>query len=875
MKKVDTRFIEIKGARVHNLKNIDINIPLHQLVCLSGPSGSGKTSLAFHTLLTESKRRFVNSFPNSLKFFTERPSAVDVDSINPVLPVFGLPQINPIVGSRNVVSDIMKLTDGLQNFFFAAAQELCPKHLEELVISSPSQQLAQKSKDGIGHILISKQDYPQVMGEGFLPARGYSEKSQSIVDFSPEDDLWEVMRFKWNNISSIDQKFSELKLLESGVSLYLFSNSKLERIHFSRHKHCPQCDFESHPVTSANAFSPYSALGACSHCNGYGAKLVYDENKLIDSELTIKEGGLKFLNYSPFHGELEAFHKMAKKEGIPLDVPLKKMPKSFFKLLEEGKGGFCGYGELKAYLESKRYKPSVRIYIRQLQKEEACDVCETTRLNANVFHYFIEVDKSFYSIKEIMKLTVDESFEVFTKVNVDKSQNYSSYSRILNDIVEKLQTARDLGLGHLSLLRKVKSISAGEYQRLLLIKYLSFKGTDSLFILDEPSLGLRHEEIHKLINGLRKILDQGNSVILIDHSELVQNLSDQLIVMGPGSGKEGGEVLYQGSPKDFFKGRAPLEIKRKRKEVSDLKFIEVKEANIFGKNFTDIKIPLNQLTWIDGPSGVGKTSLFVKVIANEISKKVLGEEIDETPYEIKGLKNYQKIEDVIIVSSDLNRFTSRSTIGSMTELSSVIRKHFLKLPMVKSMNLKEGHLSSNSELGMCPKCEGKGSITIEMQYLEDIVLECEECRGLKIKPIYANLSDGKMTLSEAYSKPISEVLERISLTPKFRRVWEYLKLLNLDYLSLERPLNSLSGGERQRIYLLNKLLKNITNSLIIFENLSFGLSDKELVQIGIFLNDLTEFDNTILVIDTSPTFEKLVQSKLDGENGFHWKEGPI
>jgi excinuclease ABC subunit A len=424
------------------------------------------------------------------------------------------------------------------------------------------------------------------------------------------------------------------------------------------------------------------------------------------------------------------------------------------------------------------------------------------------------------------------------------------------------------------LLRKVKSISAGEYQRLLLIKYLSFKGTDSLFILDEPSLGLRHEEIYKLINGLRKILDQGNSVILIDHSELVQKLSDELIVMGPGSGKEGGEVLYHGTPKDFFKERKTLDIKWKLKEANDLKFIEVKEASIFGKKFSDIKIPLNQLTWIDGPSGVGKTSLFVKVIANEIAKKVLGEEIDETPYEIKGLKNYQKIEDVIIVSSDLNRFTSRSTIGSMTELSSVIRKHFLKLPMVKSMNLKEGHLSSNSELGMCPKCEGKGSITIEMQYLEDIVLECEECRGLKIKPIYANLSDGKMTLSEAYSKPISEVLERIDLTPKFRRVWEYLKLLNLDYLSLERPLNSLSGGERQRIYLLNKLLKNITNSLIIFENLSFGLSEKELVQIGVFLNDLTEFDNTILVIDTSPTFEKLVQFKLDGENGFHWKEGP-
>ena len=858
--------IQIRGARVHNLKNISLDIPLNKLVCLAGPSGSGKTSLAFHTLLTESKRRFVNSFPNSMKFFADRPSAVDVDSITPVLPVFGLPQINPIVGSRSVVSDIMKLTDTLQNIFFGFSQELCPIHKDVLVTSSPAAQLQELGpSSGVAHLLIHQQDFPLVMGEDFIPVRSYSADEQKIASFERQHEFWELFRFKWEQVSGINSKFTELKLLESGVSLYLFSEGKLTKLHFKNNKHCPQCSFVSRPVNTGSAFSPYSALGACTHCSGYGANLVYDDQKLTNLELSINEGGLRFLNYGPFHDEKLAFMQLAKKEKIPLDVPIKTLPKSFFKMLEEGAGKFCGYRELKRYLESKRYKPNVRIYISHLKKEEACSYCETTRLNESIFHYFLKLDGQFVSLKDVMKLSVNDCLELFRGQCVDNS---TSYMRLCSEVVEKLQTAKDLGLGHLSLLRKVKSISAGEYQRLLLIKYLSFKGTDSLFVLDEPSLGLRQEEINKLVAGLRNILDQGNSVILIDHSQQVQALSDELIVMGPGSGKEGGEILYQGEPEPYLVNKEESIFHINKKDNKKLKFIEVKEASVYGNNFHDILIPLNRLTWIDGPSGSGKTSLFIKTIANEISKRIGLDEIDDTQYSIKGLKNFQGLKDVIIVSSDLNRFTSRSTIGSMTELSSVIRKHFLKLPMVKSMNLKEGHLSSNSELGMCPKCEGKGAITIEMQYLEDIVLECEECRGLKIKPIYANLSDGAMTLSEAYSKPISEVLARITLTPKFRRVWDYLKLLNLDYLSLERPLNSLSGGERQRIYLLNRLLKNITDSLIIFENISFGLSERELAHLGTFLNDLSDFDNTILVIDASPSCGKLTDLKLEGEQGF-------
>ena len=861
----DVQYIEIRGARVHNLKNIDLNIPLKKLVCFSGPSGSGKTSLAFHTILTESKRRFVNSFPNSMKFFTERPAAVEVDSIFPVLPVFGLPQINPVMGARTVVSDVMRLTDSLQNLWFSFSQELCPTHNVGLETRSVGEQLkaqAPKDKDGIYHILVGPNEFQRINGENFLPARSFSQKRKTIETFNPEDEWWELMRFKWDNLGSVEKRWKESKLDQYQLNFYLWGPGlkKPQLLEFHFQKVCPQCDFESIPASSVSAFSPYSALGACPACNGYGANLIYDEKKIIDRDLTILEGGLKLLNYGPFQDAYEELLKLLKKRKIPLDTPIKKLPKDFFALLEEGYGDYPGHKELKRYLESKKYKPSVRIYIRHMQREEQCLVCHSSRLNKNIHHYKVRLRGEDWGLEEIMELTVEEALPLF---NETRPTATSHEKRIFADISEKLKMAMEMGLNHLLLLRKAKTLSAGEYQRLLLIKYLSFKGTDSLFVLDEPSLGLAEKELSKLIEGLRQIIAQGNTVILIDHSAQIQCASDYLFVMGPGSGKKGGEITYQGKPADFFKTKEKLAWERRKASQKYPEYIEVMSPEIYSKSYPDFKIPINDLTWVTGASGTGKTATIIKIMANCLHKKIHGESLEDDLFSVKNVKAGAKFEDVIVIASELNRFTSRSSVGTITELGSVIRKHFLKLPVAKSMNLKEGHLSSNSELGMCPRCEGRGSIIIEMQYLEDIILECEDCKGLKIKPLYANISDGKMTVAEAYNLPLGQVLERIELTPKFKRVWEYLKILNLDYLSLDRGLGSLSGGEKQRIFLLSKLLKSIQNSLLVFENISFGLSERELQHLGRFLQDLVQLNNTIVVIDASNCFKHLANWQLE------------
>jgi len=459
-----------------------------------------------------------------------------------------------------------------------------------------------------------------------------------------------------------------------------------------------------------------------------------------------------------------------------------------------------------------------------------------------------------------MGYSIDEASQLFRE---DFKLVDSHAKKLLTEITEKLSLAQGMGLNHLNFLRKAKSLSAGEYQRLLLIKYLSFQGTDSLFILDEPSVGLDEAELKKVLKGLRSIINQGNTVILVDHSELLQSCSDHLVVMGPDSGKQGGQIIYEGLPDKFLR-KSRKEKKSNKKQVFEVKdFIDVTNPSIFGKSYPDFRVPIHSITLVNGPSGSGKSSCLVKIMANVLHHRFFRDFLDETEFSYKTVKCSKKFDDIIVVASDLNRFTSRSTVGTLTELASVVRKHFLKLSVAKRMNLKDGHLSSNSNLGMCEKCEGKGFNVIEMQYLEDITIECEECKGLKLKPIYANISDGEMTVAEAYNLPLNQVLERIDLTPKFRRVWEYLKILNLDYLSLDRSLNSLSGGEKQRIYLLSKLLKSIENSLIILENVSFGLSHRELDSLGNLISSLVPLRNTVIVIDSSTYFNSIASYQLN------------
>ncbi len=383
------KMIKIRGARVNNLKDVDIDLPINKITCFSGPSGSGKTSLAFHTVYNESKRRFLNSFPTYLKFFSDRPAPVDVDEIFPVLPVFGLPQINPVIGTRSVVADTMRLSEIFQSLYFHHAIEKCPEHGEELVFVPFSQSIEKKIEDyedsSRFHLMISRSDFLTHYSESPFPSRSYKDE---IGPFEESDPYWEIIRFKKQKVGAVDAKVEPY--LEKGVQIYLVDqDSEISKVQVAGHRVCPVCFREGLDPKSPARFTAFNALGACEVCNGFGATLEYDRDKLVDEELSVEEGGVKLLEYKRFSSEYDALYWELKGLGIKTDAPIKKLPKKFWKVLYEGRGDYLGFHALFDYLESKRYKASVRIFIRGKQKEVPCTACHGTRISPAVEHFYL------------------------------------------------------------------------------------------------------------------------------------------------------------------------------------------------------------------------------------------------------------------------------------------------------------------------------------------------------------------------------------------------------------------------------------------------------------------------------------------------------
>lgn len=838
--------IKIRGARVHNLKNVDADIPLGKVTCISGPSGSGKSSLAFHTLFGESKRRYLNSFPTYLKFFTERPPAADVDSITPVLPAFGLHQVNPIIGARSMVMDVMGLTPLLQNFFYRYGEKICPEHkvlLQEGSIEETLISYSELKNSKRFYLFIDKTKYLEVHSIQDLPSYSFRDGGRDIFD--ADDKLWEVGRFSQKSMKGALEELQ--RFTAKGVrDFWIWDGEELESIRFSYEYHCPKCEKELLKEKRLNYFSPYNALGACSVCSGYGANLEYDYNKFYNDELSVDENAIQFLTYKKFAKFNKDLLLEMKAMKISTKKPLKELPKKFFNMLHDGGDIFCGFGRMIQYMEKRRYKPHIRILIRSLQKEVECSNCQGTRLGSVVDYYGVKTSGKYQTIKDYIQDDLSGLFERISKSKIKE----------LTDIKTIVTLANDLGLGHLSLLRKTKSLSAGEYQRLLMMKYLSFKGTSSLFVFDEPSLGLSEIEQKSLLKGIQNLTEQGNTVVLVDHSEYLKSNSDHLIEMGPAAGENGGKVVAR-SQKESSDYKIEYPKIKTIKKVSTAKkgFFGIKKPAVYGKEFQDVFIPYNKLTLIKGASGSGKTAVITHALANAVAKKLGIDPVTKTQFDYAKLYLDQDFKDITVVDANLNRYTSRSTVGTMTGFTGLVRKHFASTPQAKSMGLKEGHFSSNSVLGQCSVCEGKGILTIEMQFLEDVVMTCEHCNGKKLEPRYAEIFDGKIEAWEAYHKPFSEIVDLIRLTPKYKTLWEYMKLLNVGYLSLERTMMSLSGGERQRLYLLSKMASKLENQLIIFENLSFGLSAKEIDGMGQLLMQIVNQNNTLVLIDQNPLFE--------------------
>jgi len=867
VKKTNFKTISIKGARTHNLKNIDIEIPLQKISCIYGPSGSGKSSLAFHTILAESKRRYLNSLPNDVKFFWNMPTSADVDSIYPVLPVWGLAQSNPILGSRPNLADTMGLSEHLQRLWQDFGRENCPEHRVELVPENWNDTflaLLEKNnwngEDEVLHFFVERGAYQEKFGQESTPARSYSFELSDTNDFNEEDLYWELFRVKTKALNKVVSRIKEAGFSKDHVLFCVKDKGNLDPLPRQDILNCPKCEFQKRKVSlEPTEFSPYNAAGACSKCNGHGMNLEYDREKVVKYPyLPIEEGAISILESSHFSHFYPLLVSELKKEKISLSKAFSSLPqKKVWKILEEGSGRFPGLKACYEYLESRRYKRTVRIFSRKLKTEVLCEECLGTRINKKT-HDLIIPEFPGLNYRELWLKTPSELLVLFKESK--KKLKVEKIKKRFEAIINLLEVSKDLGLASIPLWKKAKYLSSSEYQRALLTKILSYQGSGSLFVLDEPSFDLSLMEQANLYECLIKIRDQGNTILLVEHSEYLRGCSDYHIHMGPGAGPAGGEVISVKVNRKKILIPPKITLKKPGKYKDN---VLVKSFQFDGRTFPAIKIPLYETTVFYGSSGYRKDYYCKNFLLDTLSFISTGEPIGSMNQVDQSLVSGSfDFEKVLSFDSSLGRVSSRSTVGTSIGLSPEVRKYFSRLPVSRELGLEKGHFSPNSELGRCTSCEGRGIKEVEMSFLEDIILVCDDCGGKKLKPYLSNISDGTFTAYDAFRLPMTEIIPRLSLTPKFKKIWSLVELLNLTYLSLDRSLSSLSGGERMRIKLLSQLSGKIENSFLFFDNISSGLSTKEVEKIYDFIDSLKNLGNTIFIVDQNPALIKRTNSTI-------------
>lgn len=860
-------FIEIKNARTNNLKNVSLKLPVNQITCISGPSGSGKSSLAFHTIFSESKRRFMNSLPNSFRFFSEKPSKADVDLIFPVLPAWVLPQNNPILSSRQSVADLLDITRNVLKVFSIEGEVYCPTHQIALdkysIVEKIQNFIDEKNIDNARsiHFFLKKTDYQAIFESSLSPSRSLKTKRSSINNYEVTDNYYELLRVRPSKLQEIEARFREINLALLKMSMIVRVDERPELLEITSESlyECSKCDFNVPTlklgIDRLNVFSP---LGACPSCKGYGSTYIYDRKKLVKNpDLSIDQGAVTIVESAHFDYYVPILRRELKKVGIDTKAPFKKLPQKVWKYLYDGVGEYPGFHAFFDYIERKKYKKTIRIYQKRVQTEVGCPKCLGSRLRPENHNVRVYSNKQELFLQDLFLGTVKNLEKQFRSIKLETTKVD------VTKIKEALKIAVDLGVGHLPLNRKVKTLSASEYQRVLLIKYFLFKGSGGLFVFDEPSLGLRVQEQKMILKYMKKLRDQSNTILLVDHSDYFQSQSDELVNIGPGAGPYGGEIVYQGAPKNIEKVAKPKNLEKT--EGGDL--IVLNTIEFFGKEVKQLSIPSHQMTCVIGEPGVGKSKIFMDGFTAYLANIFEGEQ-NTSPVSIKKVLGTSQLEGYNSIDGYSLKANSRSSVGTYLEILPEFRKYYSQLPSSRAMALDKGHFSPNSAKGRCATCEGRGFLEADMKYFETVQYACPDCHGLKLRPMYANISNGKYKYHEIIKKPFCEVYQEVGENKKLKRINNVLENFKLSYLSMDRSLTSLSGGEKQRLKLAKYFLRERSHQILILENISFGLSSRELKHITSFLRQFCLANNTVVVVDPNPIVanfsHNILELKEDG-----------
>lgn len=905
---LETEQIEVLGARVHNLKNIDVNIPRNKMTVITGLSGSGKSSLAFDTIFAEGQRRYIETFSAYARNFLGNLERPDVDKITGLSPVISIEQKTTNKNPRSTVGTTTEVYDFLRLLFARAGDahsyvtgEKMVKYTEEQILK-----LIHENYNGEAVFILAplvrarkghyKELFEHVRKKGYLNVRVDGEMREIVhgmkLDRYKNHDI-EVVIDKLVISEKNAQRIKEsvqIAMKQGGGSIIIAKKDDGSVRHFSRLLMCPTSGI-AYSDPAPHHFSFNSPHGACPKCKGLGTVNEIDFDKIIPNrDESIYSGGIiplgKYKN-SLIFWQLET---IAEKYGFSLKTPIKEIPEEALDAILNGtdekmlmKNGALGASNLILsfegvlhYIEMQQdseASATAQKWANQFSKVATCPECNGQRLKKEALHFRIDGK----NIAELSNMDLSELKEWVDTVEQKMSKKQAKIaSEILKEIRSRLGFLLDVGLDYLSLNRTSVTLSGGESQRIRLATQVGSQLVNVLYILDEPSIGLHQRDNVKLINSLKQLRDIGNSIIVVEHDKDMMLEADYIVDMGPHAGRHGGEVVFAGTPKemlktstvtaDYLNGKRNIEIPKVKREGNGL-FISLKGARGNNLKNVDVTFPLGKMICVTGVSGSGKSSLINDTLQPILSQHFYRSLQDPLPYSsIEGIENIDKV--INVDQSPIGR-TPRSNPATYTNLFSDIRSLFVSLPESKMRGYKPGRFSFNVKGGRCETCSGNGYKTIEMNFLPDVYVPCEECHGKRYNRETLEIRYKGKSIADVLDLTINQAVEFFENIPTIYHKVKTLQSVGLGYIKLGQSSTTLSGGESQRIKLATELMKKDTGkTLYILDEPTTGLHFEDIRILLDVLNKLVDKGNSVIVIEHNLDVIKVADYIIDiGPNG--------
>jgi excinuclease ABC subunit A len=888
------QWIRIRGARQHNLKNLDLDLPRRALTVITGPSGSGKSSLALDTLFAEGQRRYVESLSTYAKQFLNRMEKPSVDLIEGICPAVAIEQKNPTKSSRSTVGTATEVFDYLRLLWSRVGRTFCPDCEEEVrpdTVSSAVDQVLDlqdgarilvtfplKLSDRVTHGLVVENlramGFLRVLADGAmvdLGIPGSDDPEDLDLDLTGASRLLVVVdRLKVSAgvrdrlADSLGTAFAEgegeavVVIMEQGGA-----KGPIEGLKLTEHFRCPRHPEREFPDPSPQLFSFNSPFGSCPECTGFGATLEYDEELIFPNpRRSIQDGAVDPWTKPRYFKEQGRLRTFTQDQGHSIYAPWEELPEDFQDAVLNGGSGFQGIIPFLRSKERKRYKRYIRVFLRQYQSPRPCRECGGSRIRPEARR----VRVGGRNIAEASALPLDGLKDWVDGLEFGEMEARIAES-ILRELRSRLSFLVEVGLGYLTLDRQTRTLSGGEGQRINLANSLGSRLVDALYVLDEPTIGLHPKDTDALLKLRARLWVVGNTVIVVEHDSTAVGSADHVVELGPGSGEKGGEVVFQGPPAElmnadtvtgrYLSGREGISVPSERRRVDGPR-LDLMGAQLHNLRDVDVEIPLGTLTVVTGVSGSGKSTLVHDVLFRALEKGLGGgetsakEHLGEAVGEYRALEGMSLVEEVVLVDQSPIGRTPRSNPVTYIKAWDEVRRIFSGLPLARQRGYAPGAFSFNVEGGRCEACKGAGRVEVEMIFMADVFVPCEICGGKRYKPEILEVVYKGLSVAQVLELTVDEALRFFIREDRLGQVLWHLQQVGLGYLRLGQPAPTLSGGEAQRLKIARELAGGAGKrgrKLYILDEPTTGLSGDDVRRLLRVLNRLLEVGHTVVVIE--------------------------